>query len=207
MDPLSVTASVVAIVGAAGTVSLSIKKLLSLRGTSDAVLALNNEVSDLQLVLQGINALLQKKSSSIQPEIGSSIRNTSNQATKCLQDLNAIIDFKSMSTGKVHGKPKFNRTAWFRQHRRIQRIQEDLRSLRTKLITALGILNSFVYPSWFGIHSNMDIIDRRHFSLKWIFSKSKSSQPGSKASRQRSWNGRPAQQIEAKEQLKACCRG
>ena len=112
MDPLSVTASVIAIAGAASTAGLSIKKLLSLRGTSDAVLALNNEVSDLQLVLQAINTLLQKHGSSIRPEIGSSIRNTSNQATKCLQDLDTIIDLRSMSIRKVHGKPIFNRTAW-----------------------------------------------------------------------------------------------
>ena len=147
MDPLSVTASVIAIAGAASTAGLSIKKLLSLRGTSDAVLALNNEVSDLQLVLQAINTLLQKHGSSIRPEIGSSIRDTSNQATKCLQDLDTIIDLRSMSIRKVHGKPIFNRTAWLRQRGRIQRVQENLRSLRAKLITALGILNSLVYLS------------------------------------------------------------
>ena len=151
MDPLSVTASVIAIVGAASTVSLSIKKLLSLRGASHAVLALNNEVSDLQVVLQAISTLLQKYSTSIQPEIGSSIRDASNDAAKCLQDLDALIDLKSMSIGKVPGKPIFNRTAWIRQHGRIQRVQENLRGLRAKLMTALGILNSLVHPSWFGM--------------------------------------------------------
>ena len=47
MDPLSLTASIVAIIGVGGQAAKAIKKLASVRGAPASILALHNELSDL----------------------------------------------------------------------------------------------------------------------------------------------------------------
>lgn len=51
MDPLSITASVLTLVTAANKVAKGLDNLASIKGAPAAVLALNNELSDLRLVL------------------------------------------------------------------------------------------------------------------------------------------------------------
>lgn len=147
MDPFSIAASVITVIGAVGGVSATIQRLLSLRGAHDAVSALNNEVSDLRLVLEPIRTLLQNNSRSIQPEIALSIGNSSDQAGRLLRELETVINFSKMSRQGPQSKLDFNRAAWYRQSSRIKRIQSDLRSLRNRLNTALNVLNSLVYLS------------------------------------------------------------
>lgn len=58
MDPLSLTASVITVVGVADAAGRGLKKLIALRGASDAILALNNEISDLRLTLRELDSIL-----------------------------------------------------------------------------------------------------------------------------------------------------
>ena len=60
MDPLFITASVFPLLAAANQVAKGLDKLASIQGAPAAVLALNNEVSDLRLVLCEAEPLLQK---------------------------------------------------------------------------------------------------------------------------------------------------
>ena len=47
MDPLSLTASIIAVVGAGSTIGKGLKKAVEARHMPDVVLDLNNEISDL----------------------------------------------------------------------------------------------------------------------------------------------------------------
>ena len=60
MDLLSIAASIIALIGATQQVAVGLNKLASLRGAPAAVLALNNELSDLRLVLSEAEPLLLK---------------------------------------------------------------------------------------------------------------------------------------------------
>jgi hypothetical protein len=60
MDPLSITAGILAIFGAGGKVGNGLRKLVQLRDAPDALLALCNEVTDLQCVVQNVDDLLQQ---------------------------------------------------------------------------------------------------------------------------------------------------
>lgn len=51
MDPLSVTASIIAILGAGEVIAQGIRKLVLLRDAPSGILQLNNELSDLRLVI------------------------------------------------------------------------------------------------------------------------------------------------------------
>jgi hypothetical protein len=65
MDPLSVAASVIAVIGAANTAVKSIEKAISLRHAPSEIHALVNEVEDLRALLEDID------SSDISPPKGS----------------------------------------------------------------------------------------------------------------------------------------
>ena len=53
-DSLSITASIIAVVGAAEGVTKTLDKIKNIRNVSDELLALINEVSDLKAILSDI---------------------------------------------------------------------------------------------------------------------------------------------------------
>jgi Fungal N-terminal domain of STAND proteins len=68
MDPLSLTASIVAVVGAASTVAKSLEQLrTAFRDATTTVSALINEVSDLQIVLEACETAASKLESISNP--------------------------------------------------------------------------------------------------------------------------------------------
>ena len=54
MDPLSLTASILTVLGVSGQAAKALKKLASLKGAPTVVLRLNNELSDLHLLTVAI---------------------------------------------------------------------------------------------------------------------------------------------------------
>ena len=67
MDPLSITASALTLLAATKQVAMGLDKLASIKGAPAAVLALNNEVSDLRLVLSEAEPLLQESRAYVHP--------------------------------------------------------------------------------------------------------------------------------------------
>ena len=57
MDPLSIIASIIAILQAGGTVGGGLKRLISLRNAPAVLLQLNNDVTDLQLLIHTVAKL------------------------------------------------------------------------------------------------------------------------------------------------------
>ena len=53
-DPLSITASIIAVVGAAEGVTKTLAKIKSIRNTPNELLALINEVSDIKVILSDV---------------------------------------------------------------------------------------------------------------------------------------------------------
>ena len=152
MDPISVTASAITLLAVGGKAAKVVKHLALLRTAPDVVLALNNELTDLRLVITAIEAVFKAQEASGTPSQGRRDHQTSAQASlvsslkqvneKALE-LEALYDKlcqknwdpKSSSLGKIH------RGIWLLEHRNIKRVQ-DFRSLRLKLVAALGVLNS-----------------------------------------------------------------
>ena len=58
MDPLSLIMSIIAVLGVDGRAVGRLQKIAFLQQTPDAMLALSNEISDFQLVLQMAHDLL-----------------------------------------------------------------------------------------------------------------------------------------------------
>lgn len=57
-DPLSIAAGIITVIGAAEAVAKGLGKLISLKGLPSTFVALNNEISDLRLVVQEVDGFL-----------------------------------------------------------------------------------------------------------------------------------------------------
>ena len=147
MDPLSLTASIITVIGVGGQAAGALRKLASLKGAPEIILALNNELNDLHLVVSAIQDIYQRQldrtlvppSSS---EVSISVMNTLHSAKEKAEELNILCNRLEKSSSGSLGLVQFRRVVWLRVCKHIHRIQKDLRGLNTKLAIALGLLSS-----------------------------------------------------------------
>ncbi|OQV00430.1 Ankyrin repeat-containing protein [Cladophialophora immunda] len=146
MDPLSFTASLIALIGAANAASQGLQKLIRLRGVPDVILALNNEVSDLQLLLHEVNSLFSEARSvhaenrgSTAPKIAGfqSLPPILEHIQAKLNDLDTIL--KKLP---ANGLKFTSKVLWLRVESNVFKIRNELGTLKHNLNTALGILTS-----------------------------------------------------------------
>ena len=149
MDPLSLTASIIAIIGVGSQVAKTIKTLTALKDASDLNLALNNEIVDLGLITLAIQDTFQKQRIAISPEdraedanAYTSIINSLLQAKTKAIELELLHKRLTTTASGSHGSTCVQKFRWLREQERVRRMQEDLRNVRLKLAAALGVLNS-----------------------------------------------------------------
>lgn len=145
MDPLSITVATLALIGAANQVAVGLNKLASLKGAPAAILALNNEVSDLRLVLQETEPLLLKHSQAAAPGqppfppkmIDATFLLSMERAKDKLVDLESVIQNRLMTRmGAI------DKLGWLREQDKVRKAQVDLRTVRLNITAALGVVTS-----------------------------------------------------------------
>ena len=151
MDPLSITASILTIVGVGGQAAKAVKRLASLKGAPDLVLALNNEISDLHLVVLAIQDVFQRQQTGGAPlpgnrvvvaNVDASVTNSLRYANEKVVELESLHSQLTTNASRSSGSTTFNKTVWLREQKRVKKMQEDLRNVRLKLAGALSVLNS-----------------------------------------------------------------
>ena len=145
MDPLSITASVIAVAGMAASTGRTFQELRSLCKTLPGRLhALSNEVADIELVLNQVAAVFRERGNDpvLQAHV-SGIPTLVEGANSKLQELKSIIERFSQSC-------RGNRVSWSgaylwrKDQARLQILQEDIRSIKCSLNIMLGASNSYV---------------------------------------------------------------
>lgn len=145
MDPLSITVATLALIGAANQVAVGLNKLASLKGAPAAILALNNELSDLRLVLQETEPLLLKHkqaAGSGQPSfppkmIDATFLRSMDRAKEKLLDLESVVQNRLMTRmGAI------DKLGWLREQDKVRKAQVDLRTVRLNITAALGVVTS-----------------------------------------------------------------
>ena len=154
MDPLSLTASIIAIIGVGGQAAKAVKRLASIKGAPDTLLALNNEISDLRLIVTAIEDVFrtqQTSGSRLHPgsqvheaSVNTSIVLSLYQVNQKVHELDAMYQRLTQSTSgpNASAAPNVNRGIWLAEQKKVKQLQEDLRSSRLKLAAVLGVLNS-----------------------------------------------------------------
>lgn len=150
MDPLSVTAAIIAIVGAGGTVGRGIRKLVALRNAPDSLLQLNNEVTELQLIVQtvDINSFDNSVDDSAAAAQYQLIQNALGRVKTVVLELEKLIEY---SLTKITDRgPKIDKVAWLGAEKKIIKLKEKIRIAKTDLATAssIGSLYARLYIHW-----------------------------------------------------------
>jgi hypothetical protein len=140
MDPLSISAALVTFLGASATVVGFLEELCSLRKAPAAILALNNEISDLRLLFHGLNNLTQQRHDvSI---ASSTILPTLEKAQEKVRELEVILERRVIKRQLPSGQTEIDRIAWLRNKPKIQEIHDSFRDVKLNIATALGAVSS-----------------------------------------------------------------
>lgn len=147
MDPLSLTASIIAVVGAGSKIGKGLKKLVAARHMPDIVLALNNEVSDLRCVVHDLDDLLWQHDQVAHEDRGplpghASLSSALKHAKETLLALKSLIAYELTTVDSTNGHIKMDWSSWLRAEAKAQKLKDDIHTDRVRLSSALSLLAS-----------------------------------------------------------------
>ena len=148
MDPLSIIAGSIAVLGASGKVVKGLTKLTNLRNVPDLLLAVVNEVSDLSLIVQEIRSIFGQDTihGILPPAATSTLNQLLDRAQAVLLDLDQIVNYRLLLPPKSDGEITVNRSAWLSEESHVLRLQGRLRTIRLDIVAGLATLNLSVSP-------------------------------------------------------------
>ena len=148
MDPLSITASCIAVTGAGGAAVKGLQKLRDLTKLPDALLSIINEIADLTLVVQDIRSSfhLHQASANISPASVAVIDQLLDRAQATLLELDQVINYRLLSVPGRNGATTFSRIAWILEEQRVLRLQASLRATRLDLAARFAALSLYASP-------------------------------------------------------------
>ena len=126
MDPLSSLTSVVTLVEIVRKLSELLTKAVNVKNAPDVLLALNNEISDLHLVIDDVNDLLLASTFNIPPKsLGSALE----RVKSTLLQLEKFVAHE-LTTFDSAGSARIDKSTFFRKEHRLQQLKDDLRADR-----------------------------------------------------------------------------
>ncbi|KAF3155809.1 hypothetical protein TWF569_007858 [Orbilia oligospora] len=139
MDPLSISASVIAITTLVAQVSQAFREIRSITESIPGRLhALHNEVVDFEVVLSQVSSVLTNDKERFQEEL--SIARLLDQADIKLHALKGILNEK---LELIKSKPAILRAhMWKREQATLRDLQDDIRTIKSNLNILLGAANS-----------------------------------------------------------------
>lgn len=147
MDPLSIAAGAIAVATLAAQTCAAFAELRSLcRSLPGRLHALNNEVSDLELVLYQLASLVEERV--CLPEGNqSTIPHFLRQARTKLIELKGIVNRLAITirNAKI---PIVGANAWRKEQKNLEELQEGIRTVKCSLNIMLGASNSCVHVTF-----------------------------------------------------------
>ncbi|MCJ1279014.1 hypothetical protein MMC21_006835 [Puttea exsequens] len=112
---------------------------INVKNAPDVLLALNNKISDLHLVLDDVNDLLLASIPSIPPKsLGSALE----RVKSTLSQLERFVAYE-LTTFDSAGNARVEKSTFFRNEHRLQQLKDDVRADRVVLGSALTLFASF----------------------------------------------------------------
>lgn len=142
MDPLSITAGIIAVATLAGQSCRGFADLRKIcKRLPGRVHAVNNEVSDLELVLLQVSSLLEERSSCLPESKQPFVQQLLQQATAKLIEIKTITN-RLINVCRKSRFPLTVANAWRHEQDSLQELQEGIRSIKCSLNVLLGTSNS-----------------------------------------------------------------
>ena len=163
MDPLSATASIITLIGAAGVVGKGLGRLASLRHAPTILLELNDEVAGLHLIVQSVHVLIHRHHNNL--EYALPIANLCRALEKSQTTLHTLSDLLTnrLTVEDKNGQTRLDRSVWLRCATKVSNIKEQVRFDRIELSFALNLLASYVFSDQTFIFNKLNIsVSARH---------------------------------------------
>ena len=139
MEPLSLAASVIAVATLAGTTAKGFIKLRALhKDVPGRVNALHNEVTDLELVLRNIAAVVPERPDLTDAELA--IRQLLERSRTGLKELGNVVGRLDLAIRKR--VRIFQGLSWQKEHAHLETLQKELNSTKCSFNVLLGASNS-----------------------------------------------------------------
>ena len=144
MDPLSISASVVALLGAGGTLAKLLRKGIGLRNAPDVLRALNDEVSELQSIANDVNDLLLTADRHPDDQPPKSLISALSRVKSILLKLESYISYQLTIVTADGESNRLDKSVYLRAEHRLQQFKDEILTSRIALATALSLFNSSI---------------------------------------------------------------
>ena len=144
-DPLSITASIVAIIGAAEGVTKIIRKVKHIQHAPIKLLALLNEVADLTTVLKVVQTFIRDQntqSCNIPQDQVQQVSILVDRAKDEILQLEKLIEYTLVKPNSTLESIKISRQEWLKARPEITEFQQSFRDIRLKVMTHMALINS-----------------------------------------------------------------
>ena len=149
-DPLSVAASIIAVVSAVDTAYKTLAKVRSLRNAQNEILALNNEVADLRVTFSYLDSYIHshpEKSAQLHPQL-LSLSTTLDRAKAQVLALETLLHDRFIKRGPPGSKLKVSGLRWLRAKETVENLQKNLRDRRLDIVTQLTVITAYISSFW-----------------------------------------------------------
>lgn len=141
MDPLSLIASIIAIVGAGGSVGKGLKKLASIRHAERDLVLLQDDVSDLQLLVGNVSEIILEFEKTTKRPSYQRIGRALERTKSTILDLEKLIVYNLTTIADSHGKLRIDPWAWITHEAAVRNLRTQIGDRERELLTALSFLN------------------------------------------------------------------
>ena len=144
-DPLSIIASIIAILGAADSVSKALSKIKIFSDSPDGLLVLINEVSDFKVVLYDIERHFRNSpqaSDAATVEQYSHLADLISRGKDPLLQLEQMIEYQFKRAETRDGQFRVSRVEWLRAKLVVERLRQTLRDTRQNIQSHMALIHS-----------------------------------------------------------------
>lgn len=140
MDPLSITVSILTL---AGAVSATVTHVQTLLDAPKEIIALSNDIADIEVVVQEVASCLSENGASRWTETTQiNVSKLLRRAEDKLQRLSSILNDKLLTCRNGNGRRRSVKIAWLKHKSEVEQLRKDLNSVKLSLAAVIGAATS-----------------------------------------------------------------
>jgi hypothetical protein len=139
MDPLSLTAGILAVIGAAKIVVQGLQRLNSYRKAPQEIVDLLSDVTELHMFLEGVGLVIEHYQSVRCTQNVRSLIEHVEKAGQKVHDIKCLLDSRFFRDSRLNDGNKA-RIVWLRNKNKVKKLQIELRAIRVDSGTTLSLL-------------------------------------------------------------------
>ena len=147
-DPLSIIASIIAVIGAAESVGKTLNRIRDITNAPDEVLALSNEISDLTVVLKHVETYVTAADGAvISLENLEHLSVLAKRAQSKLAQLERIMNNHLPEPGGANRRSSLLRLQWALLKTKVDGLRVDLRDIKLSIVVQMTTVTGCVTTS------------------------------------------------------------